>query len=140
MFDELQLLYCGGGHPLFDVCPSQLTDAAIARARHVAHVCPIPEAWGRAIEPATTAQHMESVALLVLSGRYVGFLPAHYAAEWETRGHMRALWPERYRYTNTFYAIVRRQAAQPELLRAFLEDLLDGAPAGVCPGQRRVEA
>lgn len=140
VFEELQLLYCSGDHPLFGVRPSRLTDAAIARARHVAHVCPIPEAWGPAIEPATTAQHMESVALLVLSGRYVGFLPAHYAAEWEARGQMRALWPERYRYSNTFYAIVRRQVGQPELLRAFLEDLLDTAPAGACAGRPRVDA
>ena len=35
--------------------------------------------------------HMESIALLILSGQYFGYLPAHFAAQWVDRGEMRCL-------------------------------------------------
>lgn len=127
-FEEMQLLYCGRGHPLFDIDDSRITDAAISEARHVAHVCPLPPSCCPPTAPATSAQHMESVALLLLSGRYIGFLPAHYASEWERQGQMRALAPHRYRYTNVFYAISRKQSRMPELLRTFLDDLASARP------------
>ena len=34
----------------------------------------------------STAHDQESVATLILSGRYIGFLPDHYAATFEAKG------------------------------------------------------
>ncbi len=50
-----------------------------------------------------TAAHMESIALMILSGKYIGYLPDHYASQWEKTYEMRAILPEIYRYEDEFY-------------------------------------
>lgn len=61
--------------------------------------------------------------MLVRSGGYIGFLPVHYAEEWVRSGGLRALCPDTYRYTNTFYAITRTHRQTTRLMALFGEIL-----------------
>ncbi len=74
-----------------------------------------------------TARSMEGAATLVLTGRYIGFLPAHYARHWVERGRMRALLPQRLSYFVDFEAAVRRGVDHPRPVRELLRLL--GTPA-----------
>lgn len=121
VFGEQQQLYCGAGHPLFAVPDGELDEADLARSRYVAHLFPIPEfhAAGRPLQVVAKSQYMESVAVMILSGRYIGFLPAHYAAEWERVGAMRPLAPARYGYQNAFFAVAPKRRQPTRVLAAF---------------------
>ncbi|MEO8957324.1 MAG: LysR substrate-binding domain-containing protein, partial [Rudaea sp.] len=69
------------------------------------------------------ASDQEAIATLVLSGRFIGFLPDHYAASFETQGLMRKLYPKRFGYTCQFAAIYRRSPPPSRLLEIALASL-----------------
>ena len=105
VFEERQTLYCGRTHPLFDeaprkIKPTMLRDCAYAARSYMVN-------WTGpgdiAFRPAAMTAHMESLAMLILSGRYIGYLPAHYAASWVENGQMRSLLPNELSYIDTFY-------------------------------------
>ena len=126
IFGEQQHLYCGANHPLFQRAPNAMSDHEITEARYVAHSCPIPDFYtgGGTLAPYSVGQHMESVAVLILSGRYIGFLPDHYAHEWVKKDKMRAIKPQTYVYDNAFHVITRKHERPTRVLSAFLDDLL----------------
>lgn len=126
LFGEQQRLYCAAGHPLFDAPDSEIREADLAASRYVGHLFPIPEfhAEGRPLPVAAKSQYMESVAMLIRSGGYIGFLPTHYAEEWVRAGTLRALRPDTYRYTNSFYAITRKHRQPTRVMSVFRETLL----------------
>ncbi len=125
LFYERQQLYCAANHELFTIEGPDKIEQGVARARYVAHLFPIPEfnAAGRKLQTAATSHTMESVAVLLLSGRYIGFLPTHYAGYWEEKNQMRALLPERYYYETDFFAISRKHRQSSPLLAEFLRVL-----------------
>jgi DNA-binding transcriptional LysR family regulator len=110
LFVERQVAYCGRGHPLF------------ARA---GALTPLPEAQlSTSPDRVTgTADNMEAVALLILSGHHLGYLPQHFAAPYVAQGLLAALNPDSLRYDVTFHMVVARQARQNPVVQAFLEDL-----------------
>src|SRR4029079_10238738 len=61
-----------------------------------------------------TAYSMEASAVLILSGRFGGFLPSYYAQRWVAAGEMRALRPDVLSYSPDFF-MVTRQGAEPGL-------------------------
>ncbi|MDP6413186.1 MAG: hypothetical protein QF352_11370 [Arenicellales bacterium] len=57
----------------------------------------------------TAVAHMESTALLILSGKYIGYLPDHFAQRWVDNGLMRAICAETYTFEDLFYLGYRGQ-------------------------------
>jgi DNA-binding transcriptional LysR family regulator len=122
---EEQELFCGRGHPLFDKSQTAITNADIEQSlfsvrgyRHLEDLYRVnhPRASGRVI-------HMEAQAMLILSGRFIGFLPSHIAQVWVKEGQMRSIRPSTYRFLSSHYAAYRRRNAQQPLIKAFIEDL-----------------
>lgn len=71
----------------------------------------------------------EAVALLILSGSYIGFLPDHYADSFIADGAMRRIaWPE-FTYEVQFVAIARRSPPPTRIAPAFWQALLDSHAA-----------
>ncbi len=107
VFVEQQRLYCGADHPLFeesdpDRILEALESATFTGKSYVS--LPSPENRRTPIE-GPVVSHMESNALLILSGRYVGYLPEHFAAHWVAEGRIRALLPERLGFGTRFYLV-----------------------------------
>ena len=80
LMSECQQLYCGEYHPLFDTPDDAITRAMLkvypfAGRSYMTEdsICGVDFKW-----QAMTA-HMESTALLIQSGHYIGFLPVHFA-------------------------------------------------------------
>jgi DNA-binding transcriptional LysR family regulator len=105
IFEETQALYCGRDHPLFSVPERQLKPEMFSDYPYAARSY-MPD-WsspdGVVLQTAAMTAHMESLAMLILSGRYLGYLPCHYARSWEESGEMRNLLPQHMSYIDTFY-------------------------------------
>ena len=144
---ETHLIYCGREHPWFDMSDRDLTqrdflDAAFS-VRSYMHFDDTYR-LGRVTARATVGS-MEAQEILILSGRYVGFLPAHRGGFWEKLGRMRAVKPNDWSLVSRFYASHDRRREGEALRRSFMKALARGAsgragdaPAGAAdtPGSR----
>lgn len=126
LFDETMLLYCGVGHPLFDASHGKLTWAKL-REHHFAGLgyhSPNMELSHRArLSRKATGFDQEAIATLILSGRFLGFLPDHYAQVFEERGLMKAVLPTRFNYACRFVSLLRRSPKPSRAVLAFQECL-----------------
>ncbi|HSV58500.1 MAG TPA: LysR family transcriptional regulator [Variovorax sp.] len=127
LFDERMLLYCGQGHPLFDAPQGRLTWARL-REHHFAGLgyhSPNMELSHRArLARKATGFDQEAIATLILSGRFLGFLPDHYAQVFEQRELMRPLLPERFNYDCRFVSLLRRSPKPSRAVLVFQECLV----------------
>ena len=126
LFDEVNYLYCGRGHALFDAPDSEISTADLVRSQYVKK----GYAVNSNLQQANTAMgkrvvgfHVEAFALLILTGAYIGFLPEHYAAVWESTGRMRRLLPKRYEAIVSFSAMTAQGRPHTVAQAAFLDIL-----------------
>jgi DNA-binding transcriptional LysR family regulator len=68
---------------------------------------------------SATGFDQESIATLILSGKFLGFLPIHYAQSFVASGQMRAVRPALFHYECDFFGIVRRSPQPSRATRAF---------------------
>jgi len=122
LFDETMLLYCGQGHTLFDSAHAKLTWSKL-REHHFAGLgyhSPNMELSHRArLSRKATGFDQEAIATLILSGRFLGFLPDHYAQVFEQRGLMQAVLPARFNYACRFVSLLRRSPKPSRAVLAF---------------------
>ena len=126
LFDEPQNLYCGRDHPLFEEA-EQLAD--IQQLRNFEHVkrSYIPDSaypFRELFNATAQTDNVEAIALLVLSSRFVGFLPTHCAEPWIRAGSMKAIRPDILHYSAQFELIVRRNRPPNSFVDAFIEDVM----------------
>ncbi|MFM2404885.1 MAG: hypothetical protein RL223_2765 [Pseudomonadota bacterium] len=110
LFGERMQLYCGPGHPLWDDPRPTLDWPDVRSLPFVGlgyHSPNLAFAHQARLSRSASGDDQEAVALLLLSGRYVGFLPDHYAADFVRQGRLRALAPGRLVYDCRFVAIHR---------------------------------
>lgn len=99
LFIEKQLLYCGKGHPLFDLKENALTLELIAEQKFVRRgfISVLTPYSSFFKHPALAVSHqMEGLAHFILSGNCVGFLPEEYAKYWVRRHEMRVIQPAKF--------------------------------------------
>jgi DNA-binding transcriptional LysR family regulator len=77
----------------------------------------------QALNCTASASDREGMAFLILTGRYIGYLPDHYAQAWVQQGRLRVLKPDS-RFYDVSLASVTRKGRRPHLvLESFLEAL-----------------
>ncbi len=130
LFTETMYLYCGAQHVLFAADPAaqEPSDWDGLRAHDFAglgyHSPNMEISQEMRLQRKATGYDQESIATLILSGKYLGFLPDHYAQAFVATGQMRAVKPELFRYLCSFFCIVRRTPQPSRATRAFQECLL----------------
>lgn len=127
LFEEQMYLYCARGHPLFDAPRAKLTPTALRKCRYVGigYHSPNMEASRKLGQQRhATAHDQEAVAHLVLSGKYVGYLPEHYARSFVEDGVIRALRPDMFQYVCEFSAIARRSPPPNRIVQTLLDALV----------------
>jgi DNA-binding transcriptional LysR family regulator len=140
IFEERQVLYCGRGHDLFarhlDVAMTELKDHQFVR-RAYASPDQLP---GIKLGSTAVADLMEGVAAFILSGRYLGFLPAHLGQQWMAQDMMRPLLDSALGYPNPVYIATRKTETNKPILSVFLKELrlAHGAQPEVIAGKRRI--
>ncbi|MEH6628707.1 MAG: LysR family transcriptional regulator [Motiliproteus sp.] len=126
LYQEQSLLYCSHNHPLFGPAEGVLDPARVGEQDAVVPAyaqTPEIKALHQQLKACATATDREGIAFLILSGRYIGYLPDHFASSWVRDGRMRALLPDRYLYVTQFSAITRKGARANLVLETYLEEL-----------------
>jgi LysR family transcriptional regulator, transcriptional activator for bauABCD operon len=122
LYEERSNAYCGAGHELFSVNDSQM-DANVLRNHEVInHRYAVHDDKPRFVDYnslSASASQVEAVAMLILTGRFVGFLPEHYATPLVQRGTLRALRPDLISIITPFNLILRHNAPRSPLVKAF---------------------
>jgi DNA-binding transcriptional LysR family regulator len=126
LYDERSLLYCAVGHPLFYVDDQQLEDPRLNDQDAIAPTFRLPpevQSHYQVLNCTASASDREGMAFLILTGRFIGYLPDHYAAAWVQQGRLRALKADS-RFYDVSLAAVTRKGRRPHLvLESFLEGL-----------------
>ncbi len=119
---ELHHLYCGQAHPWFARPDCDLDQADFVKAAFsVRNYMHFDDTYrlGRVTARATVGS-MEAQEILVLSGAYLGFLPAHRGAVWQAAGRMRAVKPNDWSFNSRFFAAFDPRREGAALRRAFV--------------------
>lgn len=122
LFRERMLLYCGRNHALFEGIHRGLNweDLKQHAFAGLGYHSPNMELSHRAqLSRKATGFDQEAIATLILSGRFLGFLPDHYAQVFEQRGLMRPVLPERFHYECRFVSLLRRSPKPSRAVLAF---------------------
>ena len=127
LFGETVLLYAGAAHPLSATGGAGLDWAGLQSwpFAGLGYHSPNMEISHRErLVRAATGFDQESVATLILSGEFLGFLPDHYAASFVAAGQMRPIAPALFRYDCTFVGITRRSLTPSRVTLAFQQCLV----------------
>ncbi|WP_010487386.1 LysR family transcriptional regulator [Pseudomonas sp. S9] len=126
LYGERSLLYCAVGHPLFYADDQLLDDERLNTQDAIAPTFRLPpeiQTHYQVLNCTASASDREGMAFLILTGRYIGYLPDHYANAWVQQGRLRALKPD-VRFYDLNLAAVTRKGRRPHLvLESFLEAL-----------------
>lgn len=126
LYAEQSLLYCSHQHPLYQADDRELSDSKLAEFNAVLPAYAQPPQIKKQqmlLKAGASSTDREGIAFLILSGRFIGFLPTHYAQRWVTEGRLRPLQPEQ-RHFHTRYSAITRKGARPnQILSAYLEEL-----------------
>jgi len=128
LFTEQMYLYCGCEHSLFDKRNLRETDIVNSKFVGLGYHSPnmIVSEEFRLTKDAVVYDQ-EAVGHLILSNRYLGFLPDHYADQWVRQKRMKALIPKRFHYQPNYVAIWQKNQLSPTL-NAFLNALITAHP------------
>lgn len=126
-YEEAHFLYCADGHPLFDKPDSAIEKQEIDNSRFAVRSYRHFDDLYRVNHPRAGASvvQMEAQLMLILSGRFIGFLPAHLAEQWEKKKSLRAVKPKTYCFNSLHNIAYRESDAARPLILAFLENLRD---------------
>lgn len=128
LFQEYGYLYCGAAHPLFSVEESDVTLDVVNVHRFAQHAyseAEIRDEQRIGFNPAATGQFTDGIAMLILTGNFIGFLPEHYARNWVQTGQMRALLPTNIRKVTNIRLLYRAEASKNPLISAFVKTAKD---------------
>lgn len=109
LFREEQRLYCGRRHPLFgakrSVTLKQIRDYPYVGRSYMLGAA---QAQDAAFDHRASTSHMEAIAILIMSGRFLGYLPTHFAGPFVARKEMASLLDAELAYFDTFFLAGRR--------------------------------
>ena len=126
LYKEKSLLYCSETHPLFHQDLDTISDEAIAQYDAVVPSYAQPaeiKQQQRILKSAATSTDREGIVFLILTGRFLGFLPTHFAERWVSKDQLREIQSHRRLFYTDFSVTTRKGARTNFILEAFLEEL-----------------
>lgn len=123
LYDELHHVYCGAEHPFFNLPARRLSQMVLEETDWVTNGHP-PGAFSLLPFPvrknSVVADNIESVAVTILAGRHVGYLPQHFAERYEKLELVKRVHPQKYSQVaeiSVIFKAGRRQSAATRLFR-----------------------
>jgi DNA-binding transcriptional LysR family regulator len=129
LFDEHMLLYCSERHALWNTDHRDLDWDTLAQHAFAGlgyHSPNMALSQRMRLPRSATGFDQESIATLILSGQFLGFLPDHYAESFVRAGRMQAVRPDLLSYSCEFFAITRK-SPQPHRATLAFQDCLSRA-------------
>ena len=128
--NEYNYLYCGKGHPLFEVDQDISKPAEINKLLKQAEVITSNYMRDKEVRNdglnytnSATAYHDEGIAHLILSGEFIGYLPEHYAKYWVDKGEFKAILANKYSYQIPVMLISSKNNAISPLAEALIDEI-----------------
>ncbi|TRX57853.1 LysR family transcriptional regulator [Thalassomonas sp. M1454] len=126
LYKETSLLYCSDQHPLFNQDLDSISDSALSQYDAVVPNYPQPvsiKQQQNVLNATATSTDREGIAFLILTGRFIGFLPTHYAERWVNQDKLRAIGSHTRSFSTKFSVITRKGARDNLILQAYLDAL-----------------
>ncbi len=126
LYKEESLLYCSEQHPLFKQDLHQISDNYLIQYDAVVPNYPQSvdiKQQQKKLHATATSTDREGIAFLILTGRFIGFLPTHFAQRWVTRDKLRTIEAHKRKFNTNFSAITSKGARSHLILEAYLEEL-----------------
>jgi len=126
LYKEQSLLYCSEKHPLFKHDLHKISDSALIQYDAVVPNYPQSvdiKQQQKKLHATATSTDREGIAFLILTGRFIGFLPTHFAQSWVGRDKLRAIEAHKRTFNTNFSAITSKGARSHLILEAYLEEL-----------------
>ena len=127
LYTEAHGLYCGRGHRLFDIAESEI-DVTRLRDESIVSRGYWRDEHRKSLgfdNVGAIAYQIEPQLVSILSGRYIGFLPLHYAQSWVEIGDLRRLGTDEVLYVCVFDLILRTGYRPTQVVETFVHDLRD---------------
>lgn len=125
LHNEINYLYCGKGHPLFNCKPNEqaklLKQAEVITSNYMRDKEVRND--GLNYTNSATAYHDEGIAQLILSGGFIGYLPEHYASYWVDKGEFKVIRPEKYSYQIPLMLITSKNQLTSPLAQALIDEI-----------------
>ncbi len=126
LYTEDMRLYCARGHPLFDDTEEHSDLGKLRKYSYAGLSFNSPNMAVHQklkLRKSAFVQNEEALTLLVLSGRYLGFLPTHMAQPYEASGLVREIQNSTATYTSRISAVVRKSSSAGRRLSTFVDFL-----------------
>ncbi len=126
LYKEQSQLYCSEQHPLFKQDLHRISDEALAKYDAVVPSYPQSTAikqQQKKLHATATSTDREGIAFLILTGRFIGFLPTHFAKRWLAQDKMRAIEAHKRNFHTNFSVITSKGARSHLILDAYLAEL-----------------
>ena len=133
LFKETSYLYCGRNHPLFKRPDEEIDDVTLSGCSYVRKAYTVDAEFQEKndkLQHHVSAFHVEAIAILILSGAHIGFLPERYAEIWVDKGELRAIRPSEWRAEFQFAAVTRKSRSPAPAETEFVRCLLSAAGIG----------
>ena len=126
LYRERSLLFCSDEHPLFQQDLDHISDEALAQYDAVLPSYPQSaeiRQQQKCLKATATSTDREGIAFLILTGRFIGFLPIHFAKRWTLEDKMRSIESHNRNFFTKYSAIISKGARSHLILEAYLEEL-----------------
>ena len=123
---EYMDLFCGRSHPLFSAQNMEQVDALLQQSNLVQRaylteekVAPIASKT----RSTSQAHQVEGVAMLVLTGKFIGYLPESYAMLWVREDRMKSVASRKFCHPTDIQLVIRRGQHQTRASELFIKVL-----------------
>lgn len=127
LYKEYAKLYCAASHPLYcGSCDKNISVDVLRQQKIINHLYVTPRDERRLIpvqESGVQAVQVESVAMLILTGHFIGYLPEHYAAPFIARGQLCELGDDTLRRETAFCLVMKKGRKINPIIRLFMQAL-----------------
>nr|WP_234999570.1 substrate-binding domain-containing protein [Roseovarius albus] len=127
LYTEDMRLYCGKGHELFDLAEESFRLKELRKHDYAGLSFNSPNMAVHQklkLRKSAFVQNEEALTLLIMSGRYLGFLPTHIGHLYKEGDWLREVKCQEARFTSQMTATVKKSASKGRRLNAFLECLI----------------
>jgi len=126
LYTEQSGLYCGLGHPLFDNAHQIIDENNLVTYETVIPSFKLPSNivnLYQKLNCTASASDREGMLFLILTGRYIGYLPNHYAKSWLKQNKLRQINSNTCKYELNM-ACITSKGRNPHLVLAYFLEVL----------------
>lgn len=126
LYTEKSRLYCGQAHPLFHHQENNVT-AEILNSQKIINHTYVSQRHENNLLPLQSdeiqAVQVEAVAMLILTGHFIGYLPEHYAAPLVKNNQLKALGDDDFTINAPFCLIIKKGRKINQIINLFMQAL-----------------